>query len=153
MPDLKLIAMDAEDLAVISAHLQDAVLRVGDMTYLRREKRFAALVNRFEWEQAIKDEKGRKTYARRRAGLRFERVLGAKVSGIDLKDETAVLSLLAISFEASDEPHGFVTLHFSGGPAIRLEVECVEAEIKDLGAAWAARSKPVHSEDGPAGKT
>jgi hypothetical protein len=145
MPDLKLIALDAEDLAVLSAHLQDAVVRVADMTFRKGEKRFAALLNRFDWEKAI-DEPGRKTFERRRAGLRFERVLKAKVSGIDLKDSKAVLSLLAIAFEPKDEPEGFVTLHFSGGPAIRLHVECIEAELKDLGAAWATRQKPEHGD-------
>ena len=152
MPDLKLIAMDAEDLAVLSAHLQDAVMRVEDMAYLRQEKRFAGIANRFDWEGAITSAKGKKTYARRRSGLRFERVLGAKVSGIDLKDTSAVLSLLAIDFaeQEKDNPAGLVTLQFSGGAAIRLAVECIEAELKDLGAAWETKNIPAHSAKAPA---
>ena len=153
MPDLKLIALDAEDLGVFSAHLQDSVIRVADMTFLKGEKRFATLLNRFVWEHAINDAAGKKTFERRRAGLRFERVLGAKVAGVNLNDDKAVLSLLAISFEAKEAPEGFVTLHFSGGPAIRLHVECIEAELKDLGAAWSARAKPEHTEDGPKRKS
>jgi len=153
MPDLKLIALDAEDLAVISAHLQDAVVRVGDMTYLPREKRFVAVANRFDWAK-VTAPKGRGSgdgdFERRRAGLRFERVNSARVQGFDLKDKRTALALLAVTFEpASDaeNPAGDVTLTFSGGAAIRLNVECVEIEMKDLGAAWAAARSPTHPED------
>jgi len=152
MPDLKLIALDSDDLNVISAHLQDAVLRVGDMAFLPRERRFAVVVNRFDWETAAgKVKSGAKTsLERRRSGLRFERVLGAKVHNIDLMDRSAALALLAIVFEPSaeaDSAAGNVTLTFSGGAAIRLTVECVEAEMKDLGAVWKARRAPSHSGD------
>ena len=162
MSDLKLIALDTEDLSVISAHLQDAVVRIADMTYLPKEQRFAVLANRFNWAKALDQSAGQKSAAqieRRRAGLRFERVLAAKVHGLDLKDKTSSLALLAITFESSagpaaadgrdgrDGPDGHVTLTFSGGAAIRLSVECVEAELKDLGAAWSAASSPVHPED------
>jgi hypothetical protein len=150
MADLKLIALDAEDLAVISAHLQDAVMQVGDVAYLPREKRFAVVANRFDWADAMKDGSGQAVYARRRAALRFERVLGAKVQGIDLKKKGAVLSLLAIGFEPESEPAGSVTLLFADGGAIRLQVECIEAAMTDLGPAWQATSKPQHPEDGPA---
>jgi hypothetical protein len=146
MPDLKLIALDADDLNVISAHLQDAVVRVADMKYLPREKRFAAVVNRFDWDKALSGAR-RKGGERRRAGLRFERVLGAKIHGIDPKDSRATLALLAITFEKRADPDaadGHVTLTFSGGAAIRLEVECLEAEMKDLGAARAAKRTPDH---------
>lgn len=160
MPDLKLIALDADDLKVVSAHLQDAVVRVVDMTYLPREKRFAALLNRFDWDEALNPPKGSRTekllsrnasaYERRRAGLRLERVLSAKVSGIDLRDRKATLALLAITFEPTggpEAPGGDVTLTFSGGAAIRLGVECLELEMKDLGAAWATKTQPAHPDD------
>jgi len=155
MPDLKLIALDAQDLGVISAHLQDAVLRVGDMLYLPNEKRFVAIANRFDWTRA--DAAPSKSldnsdggYERRRAGIRFERVNTAKVQGIDFKDKRAALALLAVTFEPavhSDTPEGNVTLTFSGGAAIRLGVECIEVELKDLGAAWTAKRSPEHPED------
>lgn len=148
MADLKLIALDAEDLSVISAHLQDAVLKVGDLAYLPAEKRFAAIANRFDWADALKDGKDDpKSFARRRTALRFERVLGARVSGIDLKNKSAVLLLLAIGFEAAEPPEGHVTLQFADGAAIRLGVECIEAELKDLGPAWQAKSRPQHPDD------
>jgi hypothetical protein len=151
MPDLKLIALDAEDLAIISAHLQDAVLKVGDLAFLPREKRFAAIANRFDWLDALENEAVReKHYARRRAALRFERVLGAQVQGLDLKNKGAVTELLAVSFEPGEPPAGHVTLQFADGGAVRLNVECIEAELRDLGPAWEARSRPRHPED-PAG--
>ncbi|MFN0218583.1 MAG: DUF2948 family protein [Hyphomicrobium sp.] len=152
MPDLKLIALDPEDLAVISAHLQDAVLRVGDMAYLPSAKRFVALANRFDWAAGLRGDKrtGRsKPPERRRSALRFERVLSAKVTGLDLNDKRATLALLAITFipTANDVPDGDVTLTFSGGAAIRLSVECLEIQMKDLGAAWTAKGSPDHPED------
>lgn len=151
MTDLKLIALDTEDLAVISAHLQDAVMRVADAAYLKREKRFAAILNRFDWGTAVAESQKRKPQTVRcRSGLRFERVLGAKTTGFDLKAKDAVLNLLAIGFEpleTPENPEGYVTLLFSGGAAIRLHVECIEAELKDLGAAWKARAKPKHPAD------
>jgi Protein of unknown function (DUF2948) len=148
MADLKLIALDAEDLAVVSAHLQDAILQVADLAYLPREKRFAAIANRFDWIDALKEGGGKdEALARRRTALRFERVMGAKVHGIDLKNRSTVLSLLAIAFEPADEPEGDITLHFSEGRAIRLRVECIEAELKDLGPVWQASSRPEHPDD------
>lgn len=143
MEDLKLIALDPDDLRVLSLHLQDAVVRVGDMAFLKQDMRFAAIANRFDWEGAVKKD----ALQRRRAGLRFERVKAAQVQGFDPQQKDQVLALLAVTFEAGDEPSGAVILNFAGGAAIRLEVECIEAELRDLGAAWRARSKPAHATD------
>lgn len=155
MPDLKLIAFDTEDLGVISAHLQDAVLRVGDMAYLPREKRFVAIANRFDWAKAASvptasQLTGGGEYERRRAGIRVERVNDAKIQGFDPADKRNALALLAVTFEptgGADSPEGNVTLTFSGGAAIRLGVECIEIEMKDLGAAWATKRPPEHSDE------
>lgn len=150
MTQLKLIAFDVDDLNVVSAHLQDALLRVGDMALLPREKRFAAVMSRFDWARVIADEtpttSGSSDIARLRTALRFERVLAARTTGIDLKKAGDVLALLAVSFEGKgpDDPAGTVTLTFSGEAAVQLDVECLEAELKDLGAGWAAQSRPAH---------
>ena len=150
MSDLKLIALDAEDLSIISAHLQDAVLKVADLVFLPHEKRFAAVANRFDWADALNSEAERQQhYARRRTALRFERVLSAQVHGIDLKTKGAVLSLLAIGFEGGEPPEGDITLQFADGRAIRLHVECIEAELRDLGPVWQAKSKPQHPDEPP----
>ncbi len=151
MQALKLIALDKEDLQILSAHMQDAVMRVDDIVYLPSQKRFAAIANRFNWEKSLKNENGakedEKDYERRRAALRFERVLGAQIQNIELDAKDTVLELLTIQYEESAEPPtGDIILVFSGGAAIRLEVECIEAELKDLGAAWRTKSKPEHTE-------
>jgi len=144
---LKLTALDAQDLEVISSHLQDAVLLVGDMRYLAGENRFAAVLNRFDWEGVVN---GAGDYGRRRTGLHFDRVISAKTSNIRQGAGDAVLSLLAIKFEPTDEPSGYITLVFSGGGAIRLEVECIEAAMADLGPAWPTPSRPRHDLGGEA---
>ena len=152
MQELKLIALDQEDLEVLSAQLQDAVVRVEDMAFVKAERRFALIANRFDWMRALKAGEGAPTqYERRRCAIRFERVERVQMQGIDLKDKRRVLSLLAIAFApAGDEaPDGAVDLVFSGGALLRLHVECIEAELRDLGAAWATRSRPEHPSGQP----
>jgi hypothetical protein len=149
MTPLKLIALDEEDLAVVSSHLQDAVVRVGDMAYLPSQKRFAAVLNRFDWEKS-QAAGGKKDYRRRRAALRFDRVFDAKLKNVKPAASERILSLLAVHFEPAEAPGGFVTLTFSGDATVRLQVECIEAELKDLGPEWRTRSKPEHPGEGPA---
>lgn len=160
MDQLKLIALDAEDLAVVSAHLQDAVLKVGDMVYMPRERRFAAVMKRFDWPTALNGattggattssattiSPGMPELNRRQCALRLERVLKAQVSGLDLTARDTVLALLALRFvrRTHEDPAGTIDLVFSGNAAVRLEVECIEAELKDLGPAWRTRSRPRH---------
>jgi hypothetical protein len=142
-PDcLKLVAFDEEDLAVLSAHVQDAVLKVGDLVYLPKERRFALGMNRFIWEKA--EDGSRRDFERRRAAMTFDRVLSVKTSHIRRDRPDAVLELLAVFFEAGDAPAGAITIVFAGGGAVRLEVEVIEARLADLGTAWATRAKPSH---------
>jgi hypothetical protein len=139
---LRLAAIDEEDLAVLSAFIQDAVLKVGDMLYLPKERRFALGMNRFTWEKA---EDGRRPdYERRRAALTFDRVEAVRTNAIDRSKPDAVLELLAVSFAATDSPAGKVTLVFAGGGAVEIEVEVIEARLADLGTAWATKAKPTH---------
>ncbi|MGI9385000.1 MAG: DUF2948 family protein [Methyloligellaceae bacterium] len=148
MQPLRLIALDAEDLQILSAHLQDAVLRVGDMAYVPVQNKFAAVANRFDWERAVDGgESQKKGFERRRSALRFDRVLGAQVQNIRLAAQDAVLELLAVQFEESEAPEGYITLVFAGGGAVRLHVECIEAELRDLGPSWKTKLKPEHAED------
>ena len=146
MGSLKLIALDGDDLAVVSAHLQDAVIVVGEMAFQPKERRFVALCNRFDWDRTVAPEDRKRTPARRRSAIRIERVIKAQLQGIDLKAKSAVLSLLAMQFVAGEEPGGVLTLTFSGGGAVRLEVECIEAGVTDLGPAWAAKATPDHGD-------
>lgn len=142
-PALRLVALDEEDLAIVSAHVQDAVLLVGDLKWMQGAQRFVAAMNRFAWE-AAGDGSSRGRYTRRRAVLHFDRVTAVQSFGIAPSSPQEALSLLAVGFETGDAPSGQILLYFAGGAAIRLTVECIEAQISDLGAEWAARSLPVH---------
>jgi hypothetical protein len=138
---LRLSALDIEDLAVISTHMQDAVLLAGDMSYDRRRKQFVLLANRFAWDEA-------QTPQRRRTGLHFDRVLAVKTLNMGGLEKDEVLSLLSVTFAEIDAPGGEVLLSFSGGVTVRLIVECLECQMADLGPAWGARSMPQHPTDG-----
>ncbi len=144
MTDLKLLALDTEDLEVISAHVQDAVVRVADMGYARGDRRFALLMNRFDWESGT----GRRNKGvRKRAALHFDGVQSVATNGFDPAAPEGVLELLAITFMPIDGPAGIVELRFAGGGTVRLGVECLEARLSDLGASWAAAAKPSHPLD------
>lgn len=137
MAQLKLMALDKDDLEVISSCCQDAVLSIGEMQYFPREKRFLLAINRYAWEQEGEPE-------RHKAILQFSRVNSARVHGIDPREKSIILSLLAILFDPVDEPGGVVELIFSGDGAIRLDVECIEVQLSDLDAAWTTKSRPSH---------
>jgi hypothetical protein len=145
MDQLKFIALDADDLAVVSAHLQDAVLKVSDVIWRQQEKRLVLALNRFDWESAQGGQ-----YRRRLCALRFDRVLSCKCRHVDPAGKQAVLNLLAVQFEQTNPPSGVVQLTFSGGGVLRLEVECLEAELADLGPAWTTSACPVHLDLEPA---
>ena len=140
MSAIVLAACDAEDLQVISAQLQDAVARLGDLVYLKRQRRFAGLFNRFKWEA------GEKTDLRVRSGLRFEGVMAVRSHNLKLGADDAVVELLAMRFvpKAGEEPAGTVELVFAGGGAICIDVECLEAALSDESGEWAARGRPTH---------
>lgn len=141
MDRLKLVALDEEDLTILSAHVQDAVLKVGDLKYLRGQQSFVLPMNRFAWERKSGALRG--PPERRNSVLHFGRVTGAASTGLP-GNPADVLSLLTLRFHASEPPAGAVELVFSGGAAIRLQVECIEAQLGDLGGAWEAASRPRH---------
>jgi hypothetical protein len=136
---LRLVALDEEDLAVISTHLQDSVVKVGDLAFLPKEHRFALCARRFDWECGANEPP-----RRRLTGLHFERVIACKCRGIDRQKPHQVLNLLGIAFEEKDPPSGWATLLFSDGAAIQLELECIETQMKDLGPVWEAEGRPAH---------
>lgn len=141
MEQLKFVVLDAEDLAVVSTHVQDAVVKVSDVHWRPQEKRLVVGINRFDWEGA---QSADPQYRRRRSALRFERVLACKCKSVNPAGKDAVLNLLAVEFSPTDTPAGVVDLIFSGGGALRLEVECLEAELADLGPTWTACACPNH---------
>jgi hypothetical protein len=137
---LKLLAEDEEDLAIISAHLQDAVLRVGDLAYLPKQRRFAAVVNRYCWEGCGDNEAG----TRVQAGLHFDSVLRAQSTRVRQKDPAAILELLALRFTPGEGAGGSIDLLLAGGGRIRLDVECIEVQLRDLTAPRPAVARPGH---------
>ena len=142
---LRLVALDADDLAILSANMQDALIPVPEIAYLPGEKRFALAGRRFDW---VKAALGR--CERAAIGLHFDRVLGVARLGFRQDETERVLNLLAVEFTPTDAPAGHVTLTFSGGAAIRLTVECLEARLADLGERWPCGKQPAHPvEDGP----
>ncbi len=145
MDTLKLIALDEQDLQILSAHLQDAVLKVEDIEYLAAEKKLVLAVNRFVWELAA-DGKRRRSFERRRTALLFDRVGKVQVTGIDRRHANDILALLTIRFIVTDAPSGFIELTFAAGKALRLEVEAIEAQLTDLGPAWETSFKPEHED-------
>ena len=126
----KLIALDADDLAVISAHVQDAAVLVADIIWRQGEKRLVIGMSRIDWDQSIE---GEVTPRRLLAALRFDRVLACKSRDIDLAAADVGLELLGIEFHAADAPSGSAVLIFADGGALRLDVECLEVELADLG--------------------
>ena len=140
-----LAAQDAEDLIILSARLQDAAAKLGDFAYLPRQRRFAGVVNRLQWETGAK--------TRVRAGLHFDGVLGVKTQNVKLGATNAVVCILALTFTprtaqegAIDDPGGVIELVLAGGGVIRLDVECIAAALSDITQPWAARAKPDHGQ-------
>lgn len=149
MDPLKLIVLDRDDLEVVSAHLQDATVKVGEILWRPSERRLVIGLDRFDWEAA---QGAAPSFQRRRAALRFERVLACKCRNVLSQEKDKVLNLLGIDFSETDAPAGAVILMFEGGAALRLDVECLEAEAVDLGPVWSTDCCPSHP-DAAAGET
>lgn len=143
---LSLLAEDEEDLSIMSAYLQDAIVRLRDIAYLPKSRRFALLANRYCWECDVDGEVG----SRKFAGIHFDAVVRAKSTNIRRTNPDAVLQLLAVRFVRNEEEGegGIVDLCFAGGGRIRLEVECIDAALRDLSGPWQARGRPAHSLEG-----
>ena len=141
MDRLKFAALDKDDLDVVSAHLQDAVVNPAEVLWRPQEHRVVIGLDRFDWEAAACSQKP--TFKRRRAALRFDRVRSCQAKDVDLADGTP-LSLLAVEFDETDTPSGTVTLVFSGKATFRLDVECLEVELADIGPVRDAGCCPDH---------
>jgi hypothetical protein len=127
---LKLIALDADDLAVISTHVQDARVQTSDIVWRQGEKRLVIGMRRLDWEQTLEGEAAPRRLI---AALRFDRVLSCKSRNIDLEAPKTVMELVGIEFHPGVAPSGSAVLLFAEGGALRLDVECLECELTDLG--------------------
>ena len=135
MEPVKFVALDRDDLEVVSTHLQDALVKVADVIWRPNERRLVVGLSRFDWLSA----EGTKPELRRcRSALRFERVNSCRCRSVNPCGKNDVLNLLAVEFAETDAPGGVVMLIFSGGGVLRLEVECLECELADLGPSWPA---------------
>jgi Protein of unknown function (DUF2948) len=137
-PPLRLLAEDADDLAVISAALQDALAKIGDIGWDPVGHRLTIGFNRYRWEA------GGKKGQRVRAGLQLSSVLKVQARKLRRDAKGAVVSLLSIGFEPGDAPGGVITLTFAGGGDLRCEVECIDAALVDVGTPWATTHTPGH---------
>ena len=139
---LRLLAEDADDLKVISAALQDAVAKVGDIQYEPAARRLTLAVNRFRWE--AEDGDGGE---RVRSALQLNGVAKVQARGLRRDSKDALAVLLAIEFEPAggeEDPSGAVVLHFAGGADLRAEVECVDAVMADVSDPWPTPRRPGH---------
>jgi len=145
---LALHARDEEDLAVLSAYLQDAVGVVGDMAYLPKSRRFALVVSRFIWEREAKAGLFQAALPQRvRSGVHFDGIERVQVQNLPLQDKDTAFDLLTIGFTGSgsdDDPSGTIELTFAGGGVLRLSAECIDAYLSDMGEPWPVKSRPRH---------
>jgi len=141
-PDpLRLLAEDEDDLRVISAALQDAVAKVGDIAYEPLARRLTIALNRFRWEDVGQRRGGGQ---RVRSALQIGSVLSVKVRRLRREPREAVVELLAVDFKAGAAPGGEILLSFAGGADLRVEVECVDAVLADLSGPWTTPRAPRH---------
>ena len=142
-----LTAQDGESLTVLSALLQDAVFPITQMAYAKSRRRFAVLLNRFRWEDRDHAQSADRKYERVQSLLVFHDVLLVQTMGIDRADKDTVLSLLQIGFEAGSDGTGRVTLILSGDGSVGLQIETLDAQMRDVTRPYLAPSgkQPEHS--------
>jgi hypothetical protein len=133
---LRLLAEDAEDLAVIAAALQDAIAKIGDIHFDKGARTLTVGLNRYRWEKNGGE--------RVRAGLQISSVLAVKARNLQQGARDAVVDLLDLAFEPGVAPGGAIILTFAGGGDLKLEVECVDAVLADVSLSWPTRAKPHH---------
>ena len=142
----KLRAEDADDLAVISACLQDALVAVRDLAFVTQDHMFLMVANRFRWERAVRPARGEAGYQRTLCGITFSAVVGVSYHGFRRSEDVRILSLLAIRSER-DGKGDAILLEFSDGAAIRLVVSRILCHAQDLGEPWPTPWQPRHDVD------
>ena len=158
---LKVIARDAEDLAVVAACLQDALIPLNEMRYLPQERRFIMVANRFRWERAAKGSEepapeGDASFdsdedfgalQRTNAGICIDRVLAVRSRNIDRSKPDDFLSVLSVQLDGNK-----LSFLFAGGGVIQIEIEALVLYLSDLGKAWPTQWQPEHAVDAADGK-
>ncbi len=139
---IKLRAIDQEDLAVLAAFVQDAIVSVSDMAYLPDERRFVIAVCRFRWERAV--ENFEEVFERVTCAITIDHVQQPRYRGFSLKERSRLMPLLTVTYE-----DGAVLLTFGGDAALKLPVDRLDLRIEDFGQCWPTRQKPKHEETDP----
>lgn len=135
---LRLLAQDAEDLQVISAALQDAVAKVGDIVFEPGARRLTVALNRYRWEA----QGGQRV----RTALQLGGVLKVQSRRLRRDVGDAVVELLSVAFESGEEPGGCVVLSFAGDADLKVEVECLDAVLADVSEPWPTPNAPRHDD-------
>lgn len=138
---LRLIAHGADDIPVLSALLQDAVLPAAEMRLDARARRFAILLNRFRWEDRAAAEASKRAYERVRSLLVIEGVLAVRSQGIDRRDANLIVSILSLGYVAGADGAGVLTLILAGDGAIALDVEALDIRLEDVTRPYVAPSR------------
>lgn len=144
---LRLKALDGEDLTVLAALVQDAVFPASEMTYDRKTRRFALLLNRFRWEDAPNAKKRSRDFERVQSVLMIEDVMGVKTQGVSKQDPDMIYSLLSLMFEPAEDGTGKIILTLAGDGAIALDVETLEVVLRDVTRPYVAPSHKVPTHD------
>ena len=139
---LRLLAHDAEDLSVLSAALQDAIAKIGDIRWDAQARTLTIACNRFRWE-AAKGKQGERV----RSALQFGDVAGVQARNLRRDAKGAVVSLMSVGFEPAEEaPAGVVVLTFAGGGDMRVAVDCLDVALADVSDPWATPRTPGHAD-------
>ena len=145
---LRLKALDADDMPIVAALVQDAVFPVTEMSWDRRERRFAILLNRFRWEDKAAAERRSRDFERVQTVMVIDDVMGVRSQGVDRGDKDLVLSILTLDFDPGEDGSGQLEITLAGDGAIRLDVEALGVTLHDVTRPYAAPSghAPGHPE-------
>jgi hypothetical protein len=135
---LRLLAQDAGDLAIISAAMQDAVAKVGDITYEAKAHLLTIAFNRYCWESG--------GHERVRSALQLGSVMNVQARRVRRGARDAVLEVLTVSFDPGEAPGGIITISFAGGGDLRAVVECIDAVLADVSEPWPTPREPAHAD-------
>ena len=140
--NLKLLAVSDEDLRVVAAHLQDAIVSVQDIASLKKNRIFLIQLNRFMWEDV---EKGvfRKN-KRIRTVLKFDNVISVLSKNINIKKNKFFLDFLTIESSLLPDKSYEIKLIFSGDAVIKIKTEVIDVTLDDQGSPWESKTKPKH---------
>jgi hypothetical protein len=137
MTALRLLAQSPDDVGVVSAALQDAVAKMGDIAFDPSARRLTIAFNRYRWEN-------RRGGERVRTGLQVGGVLNVSSRNLKRGAKDAVVELLAIAFMPGEAPGGVVHFTLAGGGDLKAEVECIDLILADVSAPWPAKRRPGH---------